>query len=249
MSTVADFLLEFIEFNKDVDYAQVFLGVVIYFMLFWLAVSVWVIKDAVTRGIKRRYAVLIGMATFLLSIPFLLLYLLARPHFTEEFDEWHEGGVNIPIVNFTGEKGIEMSFELRVHPKNLSKIQNSDMKIGIEFDSKSEKFEIASDTNTDAKKKMKDNKKSNSNKNVEEDNKQKISSDSATKSDIRTTLKDLMAKLKSVFIKKETIVANDEQKNDKDKSSKTSIKVDSVDEILSNEEKKDDDKKTVDNKN
>ncbi|MEI7578855.1 MAG: hypothetical protein WCJ58_02320 [bacterium] len=144
MNTIADVLLNFIDWNQGINYSKVALIIFGYFGLFWFAISFWVIRDASQRGVNKFLAVFIGLANFFLFVPFLIVYLLLRPHFTEDFDEWHEGGVNMPIVNFTGEQGIEMSFEMRIHPKKLAKVNNTDMKIDISFDSQDPKKQLMS---------------------------------------------------------------------------------------------------------
>lgn len=138
MESVADFFISFIDWNESIDFGFIMSLVLIYILVFWIAVSVWVYKDATNRFGNKVIGILLGIGNFFLFFPFLMLYFLIRPEIMDDFDDWHEGGVNIPIVNFVGEEGIEMSFEMRINPKRLSKQDNGEMKIDINFESDDE---------------------------------------------------------------------------------------------------------------
>lgn len=135
---MADIFLGLLSANESVNYQIVVIGFMAYMLLLWIVVTIWVYKDAKSRFEGKFMPVLMALLNLLLFFPFLIIYLLVRPHYRDEFDDWHEGGVNIPIVNFTGNDGVVMSFELRVNPKRIAENNDNEMKIDISFDSKDE---------------------------------------------------------------------------------------------------------------
>lgn len=135
MGNFADFVTSIVNLNEKIDYNVLLICLVLYIVLFWGAVSWWAYKDAKDRFDSFWTPIVVGILTYLLNLPFLFLYLLLRPIPLDEMEEWQSGGVNIPVVNFMGEEGVEMTFELRVHPKKLSNSNPSDMKIDVSFQS------------------------------------------------------------------------------------------------------------------
>lgn len=122
----------------------IFLCVILYFGLLWIFISVWVYNDAKKRYDSKWTPILFGVSVFVLNIPMLVFYYAVRPDMTfEEFDDWEAGGVNVPIVNFMGKEGVEMSLELRVNPKKLGTTPNKDaMSVEIGWDNQNEKFRL-----------------------------------------------------------------------------------------------------------
>ncbi|MFQ5492597.1 MAG: hypothetical protein ACE5DX_00340 [Candidatus Dojkabacteria bacterium] len=133
---MVDFFLELIDFNSEVpDYSIIIPIIFLYLFVLWTIVSIWVFFDAKKRFESIPVAILIAILNLFLQFPFLFVYLLIRPHSQEDFDDWIDGGVNVPVVNFTGPEGVEMSFELRVFPKRLATDKDAEMRIDVSFDS------------------------------------------------------------------------------------------------------------------
>lgn len=145
MEQVADVINSLIGINQQV------IGVIIplclvYLVLFWLLVSIWVFFDAKKRYENDFIAVTFAVLNFIPPFNFLILvfYLVIRPDIRfDDFDEWEAGGVNVPIVNFMGKEGIEMSLELRINPKRLKEAdKTNDMTVEIGWDKRDEKFKL-----------------------------------------------------------------------------------------------------------
>jgi len=154
---MSDFLLSFLDFNSGVNYGTITFLIVFYVLVLWLIVSIWVYYDAKKRFDNAIIPVVLAVTNFILFFPFLFVYLLIRPVAYDDFDEWLDGGVNVPLVNFTGDDGVEMSFELKIHPKRLANNNDSEMKLDISFDSSDYKKEL---TNKNHAKPTKKNTKS-----------------------------------------------------------------------------------------
>jgi len=140
---MVEFLLELIKFNSEVpDYSIIIPLIFLYLFSLWLIVSIWVYYDARKRYAKKMMAISMAMLNFILQFPFLFVYLLVRPPDLEESEEWIEGGVNVPIINFTGNEGVVMSLELRINPKAVADAKTPEMKIDVSFDSEDEKKQL-----------------------------------------------------------------------------------------------------------
>ncbi len=130
-----NFILELIDFNEGIDYGTVSKIVTIYLILLWFFVSLWLYNDAKYRFNNLILAVLLGVLNFFLSFPFLLIYLLIRPSHREEWDDYiEEGGINIPIINFTQQDGIVISLQLKVNNKKLSSGEAADYNLNVVLD-------------------------------------------------------------------------------------------------------------------
>jgi len=142
-------ILDFVKLNEKVDYSLIIPVCVGYVFLFWFLVSIWLYTDARKRIEKRRYAIILFLLNLIFGIPFLLLYLLARPMDREEVDQL-SGGINIPVVNFVGKDGVAMSFELKINPKGFdpNSIKNGSdahLKVDIGLETKGDEgFKITS---------------------------------------------------------------------------------------------------------
>lgn len=133
---MAELILDLVSFNRDVpDYSIIIPLTIVYLLVLWVIVSVWVYFDAKKRYQNRFFAILIALANLVLQFPFLFVYLLIRPDSPELAEDWVEGGLNVPIVNFTGDEGVIMSLELRINPKKLADEKSSEMKIDVSFES------------------------------------------------------------------------------------------------------------------
>jgi hypothetical protein len=123
------FILDLVKFNEKVDYTFIIPLILGYILLFWLIVSIWVYTDTKKRISKRRYRILFFLLNLIFGLPFLLLYLLARPYDNEESEQVAGvGGINVPIVNFVGKDGILIALELKMSPGTFSpeSVQNRD---------------------------------------------------------------------------------------------------------------------------
>ncbi|MBN1915574.1 hypothetical protein JW796_01080 [Candidatus Dojkabacteria bacterium] len=139
-----DAIIDFINFNEGLNYKIIIFVFIAYVVLLWMVVVFWVYFDAKKRYVNPIHSLVIAIATFFLGIPFVLLYMLIRPDevFDDEgFLEEPKGGVNIPIVNFTGKEGVEMTLTLSVSPK-VNEVRPSDLRIGVSVEPNEEKFEI-----------------------------------------------------------------------------------------------------------
>lgn len=116
---MVNFILELISFNEGIDYSVVTKIVVIYLILLWVFVSVWVFNDAKVRFNNIFVAGCLALLNLLLSFPFLLIYLLIRPSHRDEWDEVSDGGINIPVANFTGKDGVVISLQLKIDSKKI----------------------------------------------------------------------------------------------------------------------------------
>lgn len=128
---MVDLILELIDFNESIDYSVVSTIVIVYLALLWVFVSIWVFNDARYRFNNSVIAFFLAILNLFLSFPFLLIYLLIRPSHREDWDDLNEeGGVNIPIVNFTGKDGVVISLQLKIDSKKLLE-ENIDYKLDV----------------------------------------------------------------------------------------------------------------------
>ncbi len=112
-------ILDFIKLNEKIDYSFLIPLVILYFVGFWVLVSVWVYIDSKKRILRKRNRILILICNLIFGLPFFLLYLLARPYDREE-EEAINDAINVPLVNFTNQDGILMSLELKISPALIS---------------------------------------------------------------------------------------------------------------------------------
>src|SRR3989344_1403773 len=133
---MANILLDLNKFNESINYSSIITVIVMYLVFFWGAISVWVFVDSRKRLRNPLLPFLLALINFLLLPPFLILYFLLRPELKEEYNDFNEGGVNIPIVNFMGkDREVALSFELRINSRELAAKNDTEMRIDINFDS------------------------------------------------------------------------------------------------------------------
>ena len=148
------FILDLVKLNENLDYTIIIPCVLGYVLLFWLLVCFWVYTDTRKRIVKRRFAFIFFFLNLIFGIPFLMLYILARPYDKDESEQVGGGSVNIPIVNLIGKDGLVMAIELKMNPGNIKQLaipsnEDAHLKIDVSLDTvNSEKFEIASTTET-----------------------------------------------------------------------------------------------------
>ncbi len=143
---MADFFVELIDVNKGVNFQIIFGLIIAYILILWIIVVLWTYFDARKRYPNEIYPFIMGLSTFFLGIPFLVFYLLIRPDKEEysafpDFDEPTKGGVNIPMINFVGEEGIEMTLNLSVSRK-VKDLKPNDLKIDLNIEPSDSKFEV-----------------------------------------------------------------------------------------------------------
>ena len=145
---MANILLDLLKFNESINYTSIITMIVLYLVFFWGAISVWVFVDARKRVRNRLLPFLLALINFLLLPPFLILYILLRPELKEEYSDFVDGGVNIPIVNFMGkDRQVALSFELRINSRELAAKNDTEMKIDINFDSNDPEKILAVESN------------------------------------------------------------------------------------------------------
>lgn len=149
-----DLILNLVKFNEGVDFTVLIPIIFLYLAIFWLIVSVWVFMDSKSRLKSKKKGIALAILNFIFGIPFLLLYILARPFDDSEIlldlkdDEAEHaknaayGGLNVPVVNFMGKDGVVMSLEIKINPKSMDAVNDSEMKIDVSFDSKDESKKI-----------------------------------------------------------------------------------------------------------
>lgn len=135
-----DFILNIVRFNEQLDFNIIIPFVLLYVLAFWVIVSIWVYLDSKVRYLSKKKAVLLAILNQVFGLPFLLLYILARPFVPEEQSTEQlssdNGGVNVPIVNFVGKEGVMMSLQLSINSASLvANSQNPEMTIDVNFNS------------------------------------------------------------------------------------------------------------------
>lgn len=164
MGGILNFFVDALDFNEGINFYAIFMCIVIYMVFFWVAVSVWVYTDAKKRYRSPKNAFWIAFAVFILFFPALILYLAVRKPYPEEYMDmldFNDGGVNVPIVNFVGDKGIQMSFELNIHPDHDFSKNNNDMKVDVQWKSQNPNMKkIENSSNNEVNKPKKSDSKS-----------------------------------------------------------------------------------------
>lgn len=130
-----DFLLGLVDINENVNYTYVVYCAIVYVFIFWGIVCAWIGKDAYRRyGYLTSAGVFWFLATFLLGVPAMILYMIIRP---EEVmaNSYFWGGVNVPIANFVGKNGeFVMGLQLKINSAELTE-QARDMRLSIDWES------------------------------------------------------------------------------------------------------------------
>lgn len=140
-----DFIFDLLESN--VNYNSIIVVIGIYFLLIWLMVAFWVFNDAKKRYKGSTLPIIFGLLVLILNIPALFFYIIIRPEKDEDnilylhSEESGMSGVNVPIVNFTGDNGFVISLQLKVgNTSNTSSTGESNMNINVDWDTKDPKM-------------------------------------------------------------------------------------------------------------
>ncbi len=140
---MSELFVELIDFNEDIDYSTFLTMFCSYLIVLWLVISLWVGVDSWKRYGSKKLAFVFFVLTFFLSFPMVIFYFIIRPEDKmESYEDWDVGGVNVPMVNFVGKKGVEMSLELKIHPSKITSQQDSDMKIDVSWDSVNKEMKL-----------------------------------------------------------------------------------------------------------
>ncbi len=132
--------------NSELDFNEVGKLFLIWIAALWVVFCVWVFVDAKKRYKSMAWAFFFFFAVLILNFPALVLYLIIRPeneenhviYLANETSSSITGGVNVPLINFTGEDGlVKLSLSL-----SMSKGVNEDVQFDIKVND-TEKFEIA----------------------------------------------------------------------------------------------------------
>ncbi|MBD3362115.1 hypothetical protein GF362_00160 [Candidatus Dojkabacteria bacterium] len=140
---IFDIIVDALEFNEGVDFINILACVGLYWLFFWFSISVWVFLDARKRYENPRIALLWAFVVFFLFFPALIFYLAVRKSEDPlELDLYEEaGGVNVPLVNFTGNEGMQMTLELNIQKMPVS-AQPNDMEVDVRWKSKQDKMKL-----------------------------------------------------------------------------------------------------------
>ncbi len=140
--------------NSTVDFNQLGTIILIWILALWAVFCVWVFTDANKRYKNRRWGLFWFIAVLIINFPALVLYFIVRP----ENEENHviylanegsntPGGINVPLINFTGEDGIvqlslslslnknigeNVQFDLKVNDTDKYKVQEREVSVEVE---------------------------------------------------------------------------------------------------------------------
>jgi hypothetical protein len=149
-------MIEFITslLDAQIDYIGLLTAVFVYIAAMWVAFTIWVFIDARKKFKSIWKALLLTLFVFPLNIPGFILYLIFRPEHDDLADisvvdaaghQHHYGGVQVPLVHFTGQQGeVQMTFGLTINPKAITN-HSPDMNIDISWDSKDENLTLKTD--------------------------------------------------------------------------------------------------------
>ncbi|RMD77644.1 hypothetical protein D6810_00450 [Candidatus Dojkabacteria bacterium] len=147
---IQNFLLKALEGDFG---SSLFNILVVYIISIWFLLCFWVFRDAKKRYSSLTLAILFSLLVLLLNIPALIFYLIVRPesesdyllvlgdrNVKNEFD-----GVNIPIVKFTGEDGVNIVLNIRVDNGKTENKKLPKVAMNLEIAEGDSDFEIEKD--------------------------------------------------------------------------------------------------------
>ncbi len=126
-----------------------------YIFIVWFMFAVWLLIDAYRRYENPFIAGAFFLLVLPLNFPALVFYLIIRPETEEEIIAHFghmdtspiEGGVNVPLVNFVGRKGVEMGITLKISNNMLQSTANN-MNINVDWKSKDANFKTVNSKET-----------------------------------------------------------------------------------------------------
>lgn len=122
--------------DSSIDFNQVGVIFLLWVTALWMVFCVWVHLDAKKRYKSKVWAFFWSIAVFLLNFPALVLYFIVRPeneenhiiYFANEGSQ-PNGGINVPLINFTGQDGlVQLSLSLNLN-KNIGENVQFDVKV------------------------------------------------------------------------------------------------------------------------
>lgn len=124
-------------FSPGFNYSDILKVVLIYFVFLWIVICIWIFTDSLKRYKNKIIPIMFLLLILPVNIPFLLFYLIIRPEreddnilYLKDSDSLSFKGANIPVVNFVGDNGVEMSLLIKIakKPDNLP-----DMAINVDW--------------------------------------------------------------------------------------------------------------------
>ena len=127
-----NFLINILESN--IDYKTVLVLLFVYLGVLWLLFCFWVFLDANKRYHRMSLAIFFALIVLLFNFPALIFYFIIRPEREDEnvlyVNHDHElAGVNVPVVNFIGKDGLELSLQIKINKT----VENADMKVNVDW--------------------------------------------------------------------------------------------------------------------
>jgi hypothetical protein len=144
--------------DVDLNFNVIFILIGVYLGFLWTIFSFWVLIDAQKRYQRHIISVPLFLFVLLFNFPALIFYLVTRPDFEETglfnlannpSDHQSHGGVHVPLINFKGDEGVELTLELKVSKKQLER--PSDMQINVDWISSKENLEVVPTVNPELK--------------------------------------------------------------------------------------------------
>lgn len=137
----ANWSIDFIKIVENINFLTIFLILLTYLLLFWLSIVVWVFFDAKRRHDEPWIPFIVSIMVFALFIPGLVFYLIIREPLIDDYeDDLLHGGINVPLVNFLGDEGFNITLDLNIH--KLSEQAKSDMKVKVDWESNNKDMEL-----------------------------------------------------------------------------------------------------------
>jgi len=143
---MVDFIVKLIDPKND--YTKVVTFVLIYLASLWILFCFWVFMDSQKRFKNFIISVIFFLLVLILNIPALIFYLIIRPEKDDEnvfylhHEGMEEGGVNVPIVNFVGKNGVEMTLQIKINkPAEDANLAASNMDINVDWKDESSDFQ------------------------------------------------------------------------------------------------------------
>ncbi len=111
-----------LEYISTPSFKTLQLAIIIYFGLMWLAVIIWVTRDAINRSTSLIFQVLAILLNILFPILGILLYLIIRPGKTtlERYYEELEHRLILESINEKGDEGMKIK-SIKKLPKKKDK--------------------------------------------------------------------------------------------------------------------------------
>ena len=114
---------DIIEFLSTPSFKSMQLIIVIYFGLLWLAIIIWVTRDAISRSKSRIFQVFAILLNIIFPVLGILLYLIIRPSKTslERYYEELEHRLILESINEKGDEGMKIKPIKKTQKKSAKK--------------------------------------------------------------------------------------------------------------------------------